>query len=105
MSCDRILSQLFSDTGMTLKLSILFLSAALGLAMQTPNANKSVWKGAYTEAQAERGQKAYNASCGGCHQPDLGGKGEMLPLKGDEFMGRWHDYSAKPLFSLLKPEM
>jgi len=75
----------------------------LYLFAQTPR--KTVWDGAYTAAQAERGQKAYAANCAGCHQADLGGKGEVPALKGDGFMERWHDYSAKPLFELIRTEM
>ena len=55
---------------------------------------KTVWDGAYTTAQAARGQ-AHSANCAACHQADLGGKG-CLPLKGDGFMERWHDYSVPP---------
>ena len=86
-------------------LGVLFLSVFTGMVMQAPNVKKSVWDGAYTAVQADRGQKAYTANCGGCHQADLGGKGEIPALKGDGFMERWHDYSAKPLFSLIKTEM
>lgn len=75
----------------------------LPLLLQAPKA--SVWDGAYTPAQAERGQKGYTANCAGCHQPDLGGKGEVPALKGDAFMERWHDYSVKPLFNMIKTEM
>src|SRR5262245_34186257 len=66
---------------------------------------KSAWDGAYTAAQAERGQKAFNANCAGCHQTDLSGKGEIPALKGEAFMERWHDYSVKPLFNMIRTEM
>jgi hypothetical protein len=66
---------------------------------------KSVWEGAYTAEQADRGQKAYTTNCGGCHQSDLGGKGEIPALKGDNFMERWHDYAVKPLFDMIRTEM
>lgn len=65
----------------------------------------SVWEGVYTPEQLERGRTAYIANCAGCHQADLGGKGEMPALKGDNFMERWHDYSVKPLFEMIKTEM
>jgi cytochrome c553 len=93
------------ESEMSRRLCVVLFSVLCGLEIQAQTAKKSVWAGAYTAAQAERGKKAYDASCGGCHQPDLGGKGEMPALKGDEFMGRWHDYSVKPLFSLIKTEM
>src|SRR5262249_1243926 len=81
-------------------LSILFL-----LSFPLQSAKKTVWDGAYTNAQAERGQAAYTEPCAACHQPDLGGKGEFPALKGDTFMERWHDYSVKPLFDMIKAEM
>src|SRR5215831_3286847 len=55
---------------------------------QVPGPKKSVWEGAYTTEQA-----------------DLGGKGEVPALKGDNFMERWHDYSVKPLFEMIRTEM
>src|SRR5215510_15760776 len=87
---------------MLLKLSILFALLG-GLSVQTDK--KSVWDGAYTATQADRGQKAFNANCAGCHQADLSGKGEIPALKGNGFMERWHDYSIKPLFNMIRTEM
>jgi hypothetical protein len=83
---------------------LLFVLTAL--PQDSPEAaKKSVWDGAYTTVQAERGQKAYSENCEGCHQPDLRGKGEVPALKGDGFMERWHDYTVKPLFNMIKTEM
>jgi mono/diheme cytochrome c family protein len=73
--------------------------------VQAQSSKRSVWDGVYTEAQASRGQKAYAANCGGCHQPELMGKGEVPALKGGNFMDRWHDYTVKPLFDLIRTEM
>ena len=84
-------------------LCLLWLIPCGGLAAQSTK--KSVWDGAYTQEQADRGEKAYTANCGGCHQADLGGKGEIPALKGDNFMERWHDYSVKPLFDMIRTEM
>jgi len=72
---------------------------------QIVSPKKSVWDGAYTSEQAQRGEKAYISNCSGCHQLDLGGKGEVPALKGDNFMERWHDYSVKPLFEMIRTEM
>src|SRR6185436_2664753 len=85
---------------MFLRVAFLLVS----LLVQSP-AKKSVWDGAYTSAQAERGEKAYASNCAGCHQADLTGKGEVPALKGDGFMERWHDYSVKPLLDLIRTEM
>src|SRR5207253_6945875 len=95
----------YSASAMRTKLLLLLVSTFTVFAAQSPSAKKSAWDGAYTAAQADRGQKAYSAHCGGCHQANLGGKGELVPLRGDEFMDRWHDYSVKPLFDLIKTEM
>ena len=87
------------------KFAFLFLFFYFALFAQAQDGKRSVWEGAYTAAQAERGQKAFTANCAGCHQADLGGKGEIPALKGDGFMERWHDYSVKPLFNLIRTEM
>jgi hypothetical protein len=81
------------------------MSSILGMMLLLLFTGKSAWDGAYTTAQADRGQKAFNANCAGCHQVNLGGKGEVPALRGGEFMERWHDYSVKPLFDLIKTEM
>jgi mono/diheme cytochrome c family protein len=82
------------------------LVAFAGLvSVQAQEGKRSVWSGAYTESQAERGLKAFTANCAECHQADLGGKGEVPALKGDTFMERWHDYTTKPLFNMIKTEM
>jgi hypothetical protein len=84
---------------------LLVLSLILVCCVTATAAQRSAWDGAYTAAQAERGQKAFNANCAGCHQADLSGKGEIPALKGDAFMERWHDYSVKPLFNMIRTEM
>jgi len=83
----------------------LIMPIVAGLLLQTDDVRKSAWSGAYTTAQAERGRNAFNTNCAGCHQSDLRGKGEIPALKGDGFMERWHDYSVKPLFNMIKTEM
>jgi S-disulfanyl-L-cysteine oxidoreductase SoxD len=88
---------------MASNIGALFLSMFAFLQSQT--ALKTVWDGAYTSGQAERGQKAYAANCALCHQANLNGKGEFPALKGDSFLERWHDYSVKPLFNMIKTEM
>jgi mono/diheme cytochrome c family protein len=75
------------------------------LFAQAQDVKKSVWDGAYTATQADRGQKAFSTNCAGCHQADLTGKGEVPALKGDGFMERWHDYSVRPLFNMIRTEM
>jgi hypothetical protein len=78
-------------------LCVLFFSTIAGAS--------TVWDGVYAGPQADRGQAAYTKNCGACHMADLAGRGEAPALKGDGFMDRWHDYSLRPLFSLIKTEM
>jgi mono/diheme cytochrome c family protein len=47
--------------------------AASAWALQTQAAERSVWDGVYTQAQADRGEQAYKLSCGYCHKDDLSG--------------------------------
>ena len=52
-----------------------------------------VVQGQYTEAQAAAGAEIYRQNCSGCHQPDLAGQNEALPLVGSSFMSTWRDRS------------
>jgi len=81
---------------------VMLLTAAIMLSQGKP---RTVWDGVYTSGQAERGLASYMANCGGCHMPTLAGLGEAPPLKGDVFMDRWHDYTLRPLFDMVKREM
>ncbi|MCE2515298.1 MAG: cytochrome c [Acidobacteria bacterium] len=48
----------------------------------------SVWDGVYSEVQAERGRKLYEASCARCHGDDLSGA-NARPLAGESFIRDW----------------
>ncbi len=51
---------------------------------------RSVWEGAYTDAQADRGFALYKSKCTMCHGPALGGAIDGgPPLRGKEFFVRW----------------
>jgi len=77
---------------------LLFL--ALGttslVAAQTSPPRRTVWDGAYTEAQAARGITSFNQSCAGCHALVAEGK---APLVGDAF---WKSFAQKTVGSLLE---
>ena len=53
------------------------LGAAAAAVILTPAGaavqSRTVWDGVYTQAQADRGEKAYKVSCGYCHKDDLSG--------------------------------
>jgi cytochrome c len=73
-------------------------------AAQKPS--RSVWEGVYTDAQAARGQKVYEKSCGGCHRDDLsGGDDSEPPLRGDHFSVKWEDSTLAGLFDFVATNM
>ena len=69
--------------------------ASLGIA-QTSTPRRTVWDGAYTEAQAARGMTAFGQSCAGCHALTTEGK---APLVGDPF---WKSFAQKSVGDLLE---
>lgn len=60
--------------------------------------------GVYTEAQATRGQAAYEA-CSSCHGPQLEGDGFAPALSGPEFMANWSGTSVGDLFERIRISM
>jgi S-disulfanyl-L-cysteine oxidoreductase SoxD len=77
---------------------LLFLiSATAGLVTAQDSApRRTVWDGAYTEAQATRGVMSFGQSCAGCHA--LGAEGRA-PLGGDAF---WKSFAQKSVGDLLE---
>jgi quinoprotein glucose dehydrogenase len=66
---------------------------------------KSQWDGAYTKAQAGRGESLYSQHCAICHGPDLLG-GEMAPpLIGGTFQSNWNELSLGDLFERIRTSM
>ncbi len=73
----------------------LLVVAQTGTAQTTPQ-RRTVWDGAYTEAQADRGTMAFSQSCAGCHALAAQGK---APLVGDAF---WKSFAQKSVGDLLE---
>jgi mono/diheme cytochrome c family protein len=72
----------------------LVVLAHAALTAQTPV--KTVWDGAYTEAQAERAQGTFSANCARCHTLTAEG---ARPLVGPQF---WQANTQKTVGDLLK---
>ena len=53
--------------------------------------------GAFTEAQATRGQQLYDVHCAGCHQMTLRGSAHGSELKGSTFQAKWGPQSSTDL--------
>jgi S-disulfanyl-L-cysteine oxidoreductase SoxD len=74
---------------------VMFATASLGVAQTSP-AHRTVWDGAYTEAQAARGTIAFGQSCSGCHALAAEGR---APLVGPAF---WKSFAQKTVADLLE---
>ena len=91
---------------------LVFCSAvAVRLIAQEPGARKTVREAVYTEAQAERGQKVYEANCVTCHLPDLDGSANPdagargAPLVGSRFVQDFGESKVSTLFNKMKRDM
>jgi S-disulfanyl-L-cysteine oxidoreductase SoxD len=59
----------------------------------------------YTQAQADRGHKAYDGYCAGCHGPTLGGTGDIPALAGVGFRMHWFVGSPAPFVAFIMANM
>ena len=67
-------------------------------------ADKTVWDGVYTAAQATRGAAVYATACGGCHRDRLPDRAAPA-ADGGRFMEAWAEDSLKSLFIVIKTTM
>ena len=82
--------------------ALLCAAFATGLAAQEGQSTRS---GVYTDEQAARGERVYNANCAVCHGDNLGGN-EMGPeLAGSSFVGFWAGLSLGDLFMVMSVSM
>jgi mono/diheme cytochrome c family protein len=65
----------------------------------------TVWDGVYTEAQAERGRRAYAESCASCHADDLRGRSTAPSLVEESFAFLWDDMSLGDLLERTRTRM
>ena len=87
---------------LTMGLFTAALSLGVARAQETP---KSIWEGAFTAEQAERGAEAYKTACSECHGGDLMGDGFAPPLAGADFQGNWNDLSVGDFFERIRVSM
>ena len=67
--------------------------------------SRSAKDGAYTTAQAERGQEEYRKNCASCHKDDMSGSTEAPALVGETFIAAWRDRTVGDLFDLVRGTM
>jgi mono/diheme cytochrome c family protein len=76
----------------------------LGVVAALPAQERTVADGVYTDAQASRGAAAYEASCSGCHRPDLTGNTGPA-LKQQRFARVYAGKDLKTLFTKIATTM
>jgi S-disulfanyl-L-cysteine oxidoreductase SoxD len=81
------------------------IAVMLGTLVGAAQAGKTTKDGVYTEAQADRGKKAYLAACASCHQEGLQGADLAPPLKGDDFLLPWSSQTVNDLFERIATTM
>lgn len=61
--------------------------------------------GPFTAAQANAGRAAYVTNCMACHQANMAGEGDALPLVGKTFMAVWGNRTTKDLYETIHTSM
>src|SRR4051812_10820519 len=83
-----------------------FVACASINAQQPPVRGRTVWDGAYTDAQAERARTTFDSRCANCHTlgPE-GGVGNGGALSGDKFWTAFVQRSVGDLLNFVKKNM
>jgi len=68
-------------------------------------ASRTVLDGAYTDAQAMRGENEYGTNCARCHGADLDGGGAAPTLHTLDFVDRWREDHLSTLFQFISTNM
>lgn len=72
-----------------------------GQAAQAPQG----WAGAYSDAQAGRGEKLYGGNCAACHGPQLLGGDRAPAVAGPAFVARWQGKTLNDLVDYVYTQM
>jgi alcohol dehydrogenase (cytochrome c) len=90
---------------MTARVRDLLVTAAGLLALSVIGAGQQSPPFVYTTEQATAGRAVYQASCAGCHLPDLAGRNEALPLAGPNFQNAWRTKTPRDLLEYISATM
>jgi S-disulfanyl-L-cysteine oxidoreductase SoxD len=85
--------------------AMVFVGSVAIRAGQAPAAERTVWNGVYTAAQAERGRQLFTATCAECHGGSLQGTGEGKSLRGDAFWTDWRESTVDALLTYISKNM
>jgi mono/diheme cytochrome c family protein len=84
--------------------TLLLLGAWASSAQET--SGPSISSGVFTDAQARRGEEAYQASCSGCHGSDLHATdAEAVDLTGPAFLAKWNGKTLAERFEKIRDTM
>ena len=91
-------------TGLSMVIAGVALLGASGVVL-AQNSAKSIWDGAYTTAQADRGKTAFNTNCARCHGSSLEGNDEIPALSGAHLMVDFDGQTAGDLVHRIQTTM
>ena len=74
-------------------------------ALYAQGMTHSIWDGAYTNDQADKGKALFNDNCAKCHGGTLDGNDEIPALKGSHFMADWESQSVADLINRVHSTM
>lgn len=74
-------------------------------AQQAAPAEKKIWDGVYTSAQAARGKEPFERSCARCHNVELAGSQRGPALKGNAFWAKYDNEGLSSLFMFIRDTM
>jgi S-disulfanyl-L-cysteine oxidoreductase SoxD len=80
-------------------------SVAIRAGQAPAAADRTVWHGVFTAAQAERGRQQFTANCAECHGSGLQGTGEGKSLRGDAFWTDWRESTVDALLNYISKNM
>ncbi len=98
------------NLGRAILLSVALTSLAHAQVIDT-SASRSIWDAVYTEAQAARGEFAYEGACSYCHGYRLDGAADdpdmrsSPPLARAKFLRNWEGRSLAVLYELTRTTM
>ena len=82
--------------------AVLYAASVITIAAQAPS--RTVWDGAFTAEQADRGKSQYATSCARCHGGSLeGGMGHALV--GTAFWNKWREQTVGDLLDYVSKNM
>ena len=83
---------------------VVYLAASVSAMAAGQASPRSVWDGAFTDAQAARGRILYAANCAECHGATLQG-GEGPALAGEKFWTSWREQTVGDLLGHVSKNM